>query len=136
MSEIITDLEQVLHTSPPLFHRDIRWPNVIRCLDDMQRWFLIDWEDAAAPPTTAQSHFDSRTHSPHVFTDGHGAEVDIWGVGELIVQCEALDISSELRSLGKWMQGSTAPSAQEALAKIKEFAETRGLVTAPAGLNT
>lgn len=46
--------------------------------------------------------------------------MDIWGVGELIVQCGALDISSELLDVGKWMQAS-APSAQEALAKIKMY---------------
>jgi hypothetical protein len=37
--------------------------------------------------------------------------VDIWGVGGLIINCEALDISSQLKDLGKWMQGSRAPPA-------------------------
>ncbi|KAF8508186.1 hypothetical protein BU17DRAFT_56879 [Hysterangium stoloniferum] len=112
---------EVLHKSPPIFHRDLRWPNVMRRLDDPQRWFIIDWDDAAIPPTTAQSHFNRRTHPPGVFTDGHGAEVDMWGVGELIRKCGTLDISLELKNFGKWLQGSIAPSAQEALGKIKDY---------------
>ena len=115
------NLEQVLHRDPPLFHRDIRWPNVIRSLDDPQAWFIIDWEDAAALPTKAQIHFDRSSHSPDVFTDGHGAEVDIWSVGELIVQCHGLDVSQELRRLGEWMKGPIAPTAQEALRRIKDY---------------
>ena len=82
---------------------------------------MIDWEDAALPPTKAQSHFARTTHSPGVFTDGHGAEVDMWSVGELILRCGALDVSLELQNIGKWMQGLIAPSAQEALAKVKGY---------------
>jgi hypothetical protein len=93
----------------------------MRYLDKPHAWFLIDWEDAAAPPTTAQPRFSKNNHSPHIFVDGHGAEVDMWGVGELIVQSKAVGISSELRNLGKWMQGSAAPSAQDALHKIKVY---------------
>lgn len=70
-------------------------------LEDPQKWFIIDWDGADSPPTTAQSHFDHGTHSPCVFTDGHGGEADIWGVGNLILSCEALDISEELRELGR-----------------------------------
>jgi hypothetical protein len=45
----------------------------------------------------------------------------MWGVGELIVQCGAVGISSELQMLGKWMQSSAAPPAQDALQKIKDY---------------
>jgi len=38
----------------PFYHRDIRWNNVIRRIDDPTKWFLIDWEDAACSPTKAQ----------------------------------------------------------------------------------
>jgi len=93
----------------------------MRRLDNPQKWFIIDWDDAATPPTTAPTHFSRRTHSPGVFTDGHGAEVDMWSVGELILQCGALGISLELKNLGKWMQGPIGPSAQEALHKIKDY---------------
>ncbi|KAN0080641.1 hypothetical protein V8E54_003845 [Elaphomyces granulatus] len=115
----------VLHKEPQVFHRDIRWPNVIKSLENPQNWFLIDWEDAAAPPTIAPSHFSRKTHSPKVFTDGHGAEVDIWGVGELIVRCGILGLSLELLDLGKWMQGEKAPTSGEALAKMKEYRSSR-----------
>lgn len=93
----------------------------MRCLDDPLKWFLIDWDDAAMAPATAPLHFKQSTHSPRVFVEGHGTEVDIWGVGELIIQCRALDISSELHKLARWMQGSIAPSAQEALDKINGY---------------
>jgi len=52
----------------------------MRCLDDPTKWFIVGWENAATPPTTAQKHFNHREHSPRVFIDGNGAEVDIWGV--------------------------------------------------------
>ena len=64
----------VLHEEPQVFHRDIRWPNIIQA---PERLFLIDWEDAAVPPTIAPSNFDRETHSPKGFIDDHGAEVDV-----------------------------------------------------------
>ena len=73
-----------MHDGPkPLFRRDIRWPNVILPSNDCSKWFLIDWDDAAMPPTHAAKHPES--HPAAVFQDNHGAEVDIWGVGKLIL---------------------------------------------------
>ena len=83
----------------PFYHRDLRWNNVIRRFEDPSKWLLIDWEDAAAPPTKAQNDFSRSSHSPAVFEDGHGAEVDIWGVGNLLVTCTAV-IPASLRLLG------------------------------------
>ena len=34
-----------------IFHRDIRWANVVKSAKDRSRWILIDWDDAASPPT-------------------------------------------------------------------------------------
>ncbi|KAF9480017.1 hypothetical protein BDN70DRAFT_833598 [Pholiota conissans] len=85
----------------PKYHRDIRWDNVIRRIDDRSKWFLIDWEDASGTPTMAQPTFASETHSPAIFGDGHAGEVDIWGVGYLIKTCAAVDISKEFRNLGQ-----------------------------------
>jgi hypothetical protein len=95
----------------------------MRHLENSDQWFIIDWDDATTitVPTVALRHFNPSTHSPRIFVDGHGVEVDMWGVGELIVQCGASDISLTLKALGKWMQGCIAPSAQEALEKIKEY---------------
>jgi serine/threonine protein kinase len=76
-----------MHTEPqPIFHRDIRWPNIVKRADDPTKWVLIDWEDAAAPPTLAAKHLDKNHHAPAVFKDNHGPEVDIWAVGMLILQ--------------------------------------------------
>ena len=97
----------------------------MRRIDDPDKWFLIDWEDAAVPPTTVPAHFNHRTHSPRVFTPGHGAEVDMWGVGRLITQCHGFDISAELQSLGKQMQETSPPTAQEALNVVKNYRSSR-----------
>ena len=74
------------HADPPVFHRDIRWPNIVQSREDSSKWFLVDREDASFAPTKAVSHFrmNSDTHSQMVFENDHGAEVDIWAVGELI----------------------------------------------------
>ena len=110
-----------MHRAPPLFHRDIRWSNIIRSLHDPREWFLIDWEDASTLPTKAPLHFAREGHSPHVFSDGHGDEVDIWGVGQLIVESGVVGVSSEWKLLGEWMKGITYPSAQEALQKLESY---------------
>ncbi|KDR72787.1 hypothetical protein GALMADRAFT_252049 [Galerina marginata CBS 339.88] len=100
----------------PIYHRDIRWNNVIRRIEDHSKWFLIDWEDAAQPPTTAQPFFSRTSHSPAIFEDGHGADVDIWGVGYLIKTCQAAGVSMELRALGtRLCDESQSLSAEEAL---------------------
>ena len=110
-----------MHRDPPLFHRDIRWPNVMRRLDDAKKWFIIDWDDAASTPTMARPDFERSNHSPSVFTDGHGEQVDIWGVGNLILTCMALDVSEELRELGRRMKQGESVNAQEALSDIKKY---------------
>ena len=115
-----TELKQVLHWEPPVFRRDIRWPNVMCRLHDRREWFIIDWEDASTAPTKAQSHFDHSTHSQRAFVDGHGAEVDIWGVGGMILWC-GLHISENLRNLGERMQSVAHPSVQKHWKKSKVF---------------
>jgi hypothetical protein len=108
ISALICVLEclQFLHKEPALFHRDIRWPNVINDLDNKDQWFIIDWDNAGYPPTKAASHFNRKGHSPNIFADGHGADVDIWGVGELINSCRILSLSPKLLDLGKCMQSN------------------------------
>ncbi|KAF8317535.1 uncharacterized protein EI90DRAFT_3085067 [Cantharellus anzutake] len=109
---------QVSHAVPPVFHRDIRWPNVMKSLTDPKQWFLIDWEDAAIPPTKAAPNLDSETHAPQVFKDGHGAEVDLWGVGNLITRAGVPGLPENLRSLGwKFVEGSVL-SAEQGLREI------------------
>ena len=46
---------------------------------------LVDFEDGAFfPNTKSANHLNEGSHSPRVFIDGHGIEVDIWGIGELL----------------------------------------------------
>ena len=109
------------HATPPLLHRDIRWPNVIQRMDDPQQWFLIDWEDASGTPTEALPQFSRGTHSPGVFLPGHGFEVDMWGVGHLIATSTAMNISSQLRRLGIRMQMTPTLRAVQALTMLKQL---------------
>jgi hypothetical protein len=111
---------QIIHKAT-LFHRDIRWPNVIKALRNDDEWFVIDWEDAACPPTKAMPHFNRKTHSPNIFLDEHGADVDIWGVGKLINSCKILHLSPEILDLGKYMQSADPPTADQALERVMEL---------------
>ncbi|THU96247.1 hypothetical protein K435DRAFT_839131 [Dendrothele bispora CBS 962.96] len=121
--EAVRCILQVLKAIHPalLFHRDIRWPNVIRSKDDRSKWFLIDWEDAAEAPTKALLHSASDNRSPGVLQDGHGGEVDIWGVGHLITESGVIGLSSELGQIGVWMK-EQSPSAEEAWVKLEQYA--------------
>jgi len=62
----------------PLFHRDIRGPNIVQHADDPSRWFLI--------LGSAAIHLNQNYHAPSVFRDGHAGEVDVWAVGMVIVK--------------------------------------------------
>lgn len=68
----------------PIFHRDIRWENIIRRADDKSKWFIIDWDEATGIPTSAVPYLNPFHHAPGVFHDGHAGEVDVWAVGQLI----------------------------------------------------
>ncbi|KAF8336806.1 hypothetical protein F5887DRAFT_1161224 [Amanita rubescens] len=58
-----------------------------------------------------------------VFMDNHGAEVDIWSVGNLILESTSftLDLSPELVELGTWIQNA-APDAKDALIAVEAYA--------------
>jgi hypothetical protein len=111
-----------MHAGPkPLFHRDIRWQNIIRSASTRTKWFLVDWDDASTPPTKAAMHLNQNTHAPAVFEDNHGAEVDIWGTGKLIIDAAlfALDIPAAMITVGQRMVAGdivTANQAHEELA--------------------
>ena len=110
-----------MHADPALFHRDIRWPNV---LWNTQRksWFLIDFDDASMAPTLAATHLSRHNHHPGVFQDGHGAEVDIWGVGRLILDAakSVVDVSEGLRSIGQNMVEGTI-TAEQSLESLRSM---------------
>jgi hypothetical protein len=58
--------------------------------------------------------------------DNHGAEVDIWSVGNLILESISftLDLSPELVKLGTWMQVA-APDAKDALIAVEAYAQEK-----------
>lgn len=110
-----------MHSPPtPVYHRDIREPNILKRLDG-QGWFLIDWTDASATPTIAATHLTEHEHSPRVRQDNHGGEVDVWGVGSyLLALCNRSRVEkpAELISIArKWMDDPTI-TAEAALAEI------------------
>jgi len=105
----------MMHKEPdPIFHRDIRWPNVIRRADEPSKWFLIDWEDAASPPTSPAIRLDLASHSPAVHEPNHGSEVDVWAVGALIEKISKgiLDFPHELLELASTMKAAGITAAQ------------------------
>ena len=113
-----------MHQEPEcIFHRDIRWPNVIKSADDPGKWILIDWDDAGTPPTLAAKHLDPHTHAPAVFDDNHGSEVDVWAVGMLIKDSSRSmpGFPSELLRVGEAMQSGTldVPECIERIIALK-----------------
>ena len=66
-------------------HRDIRWSNVMKSRETSDKWFLIDFMDAAESPQISPSDrlLNPREHAPEI-NDSHTVKVDIWSVGHLI----------------------------------------------------
>ncbi|TFK67602.1 hypothetical protein BDN72DRAFT_960918 [Pluteus cervinus] len=114
----ILEALKVAYAHPPVFHRDIRWPNVIQSRQDLSKWFLIDWEDAASPPTKAAHHLNKVEHSQRVFEDGHGAEVDIWSVGRLLNAAPVQMRHPALTQLGQKLMQGLLVNAEQALKEI------------------
>jgi hypothetical protein len=114
---------QAMHSGPnPVYHRDIRDPNIIK-RSDGTGWFLIDWSDATTTPTHAALHLKPSEHSPAVRQDGHGAEVDIWGVGKYLenlasrVAC-GIAKPHEVKQMARRWIADSATSAEAALDEI------------------
>ena len=112
-----------MHEDPPVYHRDIWAPNIVRKFDSTE-WFLIDWSDASALPTHAVSDFKQHEHSPRVFEDHHGAEVDIWGIAkymETMADCVTCGIAQTRlvkQMADRWICDSST-TATSALREIK-----------------
>jgi len=112
-----------MHAEPPVFHRDIREPNIIRSFDG-DKWFLIDWTDASTCPTRAVQDFDRHEHSPRVFEDNHGHEVDIWGVArymEAMANRATCNIAQTrpIREMARRWMGDLSTTATRALEEVQ-----------------
>ena len=92
----------------------------MRSAANSDQWFLIDFDDASTVPTRAAKSMDPHTHSPRVFIDGHLGEVDIWGVGKLIMisAAEALGVSADWVTLGKRLMDHEPATPTEAISLI------------------
>jgi hypothetical protein len=121
-----------MHEGPiPIFHRDIRWPNIIKRADDPTKWFLIDWDDATQAPTIAAIHLDRNCHAPRVFFNDHGPEVDVWAIGMLLIERSRglLSLPSKFRVVGECLQSGkySALDALEMVKKLEPLTQTEGL---------
>jgi hypothetical protein len=107
----------------PIFHQDIRWPNVVRLSNEKSKWILIDWDDSDSPPTRPASHLAKDNHAPEVFEAGHGGEVDIWSVGRLITDASIwiTGLSHNIIEFGEQMQSNNKPSVYDAINFLKIF---------------
>ena len=104
-----------------MFHRDIRWPNIIKRADEPEIWLLIDWEDASGCPTKGKPRFSLLDHSPRIQEDNHGAEVDIWGIGHLITTSNVADLSEDFKDFGVSIrERSSILNAQKVLELMRE----------------
>jgi len=114
---------KVMHSDPPVYHRDIRRPNIMKNFDS-DEWFLIDLSDASMTPTCAVTHLREAEHSPRVRQDNHGAEVDIWGVAKYMEDLASRKSSGivqrpAVRQIArKWMDDH-AMTAESALDEIE-----------------
>jgi hypothetical protein len=117
-----------MHADPPVYHRDIRAPNIIRTLDGTG-WFLIDWSDASEAPTSRVTHMTESEHSPRVREDNHGQEVDIWGIArymeELAFRVPYESATSDIanpeavRQMARRWMGDISMTATRALEEIQ-----------------
>lgn len=117
----------VLHDdNDPIYHRDIRWDNIIRRYDDPSKWFLIDWDDATEYPSSPADHLTKEEHAPEVFISNHRGEVDIWSVGKLIKNASIwiTNLSEKITEFGDLLlskESKNRPSAKKALKKFKKI---------------
>ena len=83
-------------------------------------WYLIDFADASLVPTTAATHLSPEGHSPRIQHDGHGAEVDIWGVANFMHQLHSVvkDPQQVRQMANKWKEGLNLTAAK-ALSEIE-----------------
>ena len=86
---------------------------------DSSKWFLIDWEDASFAPTKGAPHMSQNEHSPNVYKDNHGADVDIWAVGRLIFTAQ-LQVPA-LKDLGQMMMEGQVLNAEQGLREIRNL---------------
>jgi hypothetical protein len=120
--------EQAMHHTPkPVFHRDIRWPNVMKRADEPEQWFLIDFKHAASLPTLAlgRKELEPATHCAAVYKDGHGTEVDLWAVGALVMN-SVKNLPRRLLRLGQAMQSNRQMTAYEALEELSAIQRNLG----------
>ena len=105
----------------PVYHRDIRWPNIIKRIE-CNKWFLIDWSDSSEAPTSPTPHLSPDEHSPKVFQSNHAGEVDIWGAGNYLCKMSMhswVSDSAGVREIGKRWKKDEGITATMALLEIK-----------------
>jgi serine/threonine protein kinase len=122
--ECLLEALLVLHEHD-IAHRDVRWPNLLP-RRHRKGFVLVDLDEASAVPASKVDPRDLResAHAPEMFDcDTHGVEVDIWGVGEMMISSAA---QSELHTLAqqcRHIDPRERPSVRDALAALKKVVE-------------
>ncbi|CAI2188031.1 20336_t:CDS:2 [Funneliformis geosporum] len=112
----------VLHGgNEPIFHQDIQWPNIIKLPGELLKWILIDWDDTDRPLTRPANHLGRDNHTPEVFEEDHGGEVDIWSIGRLIIEVNKwiMGLSQSIVDIGVTIQSNNRPNAHDALEFVR-----------------
>ncbi|CAI2164368.1 11782_t:CDS:2, partial [Funneliformis geosporum] len=122
----VLEMLVVLHDNEPIYHQDIRWPNIIQlpnALDVPSKWIIIDWKDSDGYPNNLADHLTQDEHAPEVFQQNHGGEVDIWSVGKLIMDANRwiIGLSQRITQFGRDLQSDDRPSAKKALKRFKKI---------------
>ncbi|KAL8014333.1 putative protein kinase [Plasmopara halstedii] len=67
-----------------LMHRDLRWENVLKYLDEDDKCFIDIDEGASSSPAAKVTHLKAKLHTPGISSHTHTVKVDIWSVGYLL----------------------------------------------------
>jgi hypothetical protein len=72
-------------------------------------------------PTQAANHLNPPYHAPSVFLNNHGAEVDLWGVGKLILDAREFVpcLPAEMLAVGETLVAGQTILASEVLNEIR-----------------
>jgi serine/threonine protein kinase len=94
-------------------HRDVRWPNIVQCLDG--RWILIDLDCSSWLNKPWPLNLNHQSIKWPDVAENWGARNDVWMVGRLL---DGLDIrSDEIERLASEIKQCT--SCDEALRVLK-----------------
>ncbi|CAI5709419.1 unnamed protein product [Peronospora farinosa] len=113
-----------------IMHRDLRWPNVLKYQDKGDKWFLIDFDDAALSPASKVNHLRAETHAPEVLLSSHTVKVDIWSVGYLLRTSNIRNLPAKLITMKEKCLQENPMQRPTAVSLLKSIEELLGVDSA------